>query len=106
MYVMGQIAGMPKRGRSSPSVVREPVQVYLAPDDRDLLARLVEETGLSKAEILRRGVRSFAREQRVASPMLRLAMESDPAKWPDEIAKDHDAVLAASYRAERPRKRR
>jgi hypothetical protein len=99
---------MRKRATSpspSPSAVREPVQVYLAADDRDLLARLVEETGLSKAEILRRGVRSFAREHRVVSPMLRFATESDAAAWPEDVAKNHDAMLAESYRA-RPRKKR
>ena len=35
---------MRKRSTAATSAVREPVQVYLAPDDRDLLARLVEET--------------------------------------------------------------
>ena len=94
---------MRKPRRSS---VREPVQVYLAPDDRDLLARLAEETGLSKAEILRRGVRSFAREHGVASPMLKLAMESDARGWPDDVAKDHDTVLAASYLPSPKNKRR
>ena len=93
---------MSKHPRSSG---REPVQVYLASDDRDLLMRLVEETGLSKAEILRRGVRSFAREQGVASPMLKLAMEIDAQGWPDDVAKDHDAVLATAYGAS-PKKKR
>lgn len=95
---------MPKPRRPS-SGVREPVQVYLAPDDRDLLTRLAEETGLSKAEILRRGVRSFAREQGAASPMLKLAMESDTKGWPEDVAKDHDVALASSYRPP-PKKKR
>jgi hypothetical protein len=97
---------MRKRATSTPPAVREPVQVYLAADDRDLLARLVEETGLSKAEILRRGVRSFAREHRVVSPMLRFATETDAAGWPDDVAKNHDAVLAESYRTKPKKKRR
>lgn len=90
---------MPKRPpRPSPSV-REPVQVYLGPDDRDLLNRLAEETRLSKAEILRRGVRSFAREQRGGSPMLRFVAEVAASKegWPENVAADHDAVLAEAY---------
>ena len=58
---------MPKR---PPSVLREPVQAYLAPDDATLLARLADATGLSKAEVLRRGIRAFAREQDTVSPML------------------------------------
>jgi len=89
---------MPKRS-PSPSV-REPVQVYLAPDDRDLLNRLAEETGLSKAEILRRGVRSFAREQRGGSPMLRFVAETTGEGWPDAVAADHDAALAEAYRTQ------
>jgi hypothetical protein len=96
---------MPKpRPRRSGSV-KEPVQVYLAPDDRDLLNRLADETGLSKAEILRRGVRSFAREQSGASPMLRFLMESGAEGWPDAVAVDHDKALAETYRAS-TRKRR
>ena len=91
---------MRKTNRSSvsASAVREPVQVYLAADDRDLLVRLVEETGLSKAEILRRGVRSFAREQRVASPMLKFVAETDPKGWRENVARHHDDGLAESYR--------
>ena len=95
---------MPKRPRRPPSVVREPVQVYLAADDRDLLNRLADETGLTKAEILRRGMRSFAREQSGTSPMLRFVSESTVEGWPDAAAVDHDSVLAEAYRA--PAKKR
>lgn len=94
---------MPKRRQPSP--VREPVQVYLGVDDRDLLNRLVGETGLTKAEILRRGVRSFARERGEASPMLRFLEEGAKGKWPDAVAEDHDAALADAYRSTN-RKRR
>ena len=38
-----------------PRRVREPVQVYLAADDRDLLNRLTAETGLSKAKDVKIG---------------------------------------------------
>lgn len=95
---------MPKRPPRSP-LVREPVQVYLAPDDSALLSRLAEESGLSKAEILRRGVKSYARAQgETTAPMLRFLAESVPEGWPESVAADHDAVLADSYRA--PRKKR
>jgi hypothetical protein len=97
---------MPKSTRPSTPSVKEPVQVYLAADDRDLLARLVEETGLSKAEILRRGVRSFAREHRVASPMLRFAKDTDSKGWRRDVAKPHDHVLANAYRAPTKKKRK
>ena len=79
--------------------VREPVQVYLAPDDSELLARIAAESGLSKAEVLRRGVRSFAREQSGVSPMVRFLTESGTVGWPKSVAANHDAVLAESYRA-------
>ncbi len=40
--------------------VRAPVQVYLEPADRELLEEEVRATGLSRAEILRRGLRRVA----------------------------------------------
>jgi hypothetical protein len=89
---------MPSPKRPKQPAVREPVQVYLAPDDRDLLNRLADETGLSKAEVLRRGMRSFAREQGGTSPMLRFVSESAPTGWPEAVAADHDDVLAEEYR--------
>ena len=46
-----------KRKRSR---VREPVQVYLDQRDRELLEQLVGDTGLSRAELLRRGLRRLA----------------------------------------------
>ena len=96
---------MPKRPAAPRPSVREPVQVYLAVDDRDLLSRLVAETGLSKAEILRRGIRSFAREQSGTSPMLGLLAESATAEWPDAVAERHDEVLAESYRPSAKKRR-
>jgi|GEM_PF-2574948 len=81
-----------------PRAVREPAQVYLAPDDRDLLARLALGTNLSKAEILRRGIRSFAREQQgTTSPMLTFVRETTSQGWPADGAMNHDALLAESY---------
>jgi hypothetical protein len=86
--------------------VREPVQVYLEADDSALLNRLAAETGLSKAEILRRGMRSFAREQTAgSSPMLRFLAESSPDGWPSAVARDHDAALAAEHRGTRKGRR-
>ncbi len=96
---------MSKRRLSSPPAVREPVQVYLAADDSALLARLAAVSGLSKAEVMRRGVRAFAREQDVESPMLRFVAESSAGEWPAAVAADHDAVLAESYVAPRGKRR-
>ncbi len=88
---------MSKRAPSSPPRVREPVQVYLEADDSSLLARLAATSGLSKAEVMRRGMRAFAREQDVESPMMAFFAESVSGEWPVGIAVDHDAVLAESY---------
>ena len=97
---------MPKRNPHTAKGVREPVQIYLAPDERDLLNRLAAESGLSKAEVLRRGMRSFAREQSGASPMLAFIAESQAGTWPDSgVAAKHDEVLAEAHRAA-TRKRR
>lgn len=96
---------MGKSKKPTTSLVREPVQVYLAADDRDLLTRLAEETGLSKAEILRRGVRSFAREQGGVSPMLRFVAERAPGEWPEAVAAAHDDVLAEEFRAPNDQRR-
>jgi hypothetical protein len=43
-----------------PPRVREPVQVYLDERDRALLEDLARQTGVSRAELLRRGLRKLA----------------------------------------------
>ncbi|MHB1096840.1 MAG: ribbon-helix-helix domain-containing protein [Gemmatimonadaceae bacterium] len=96
---------MAKRTASPPSRVREPVQVYLEADDSSLLARLAATSGLSKAEVMRRGMRAFAREQDVESPMLAFFAESVSGEWPAGVAADHDAVLAESYLGHRGKRR-
>ena len=93
------------RDPSRPQLVREPVQVYLAPDDRDLLQRLAEETGLSKAEILRRGIRSYAAEHQPASPMLRFLDEAGAGKWPADVAARHDEYLVKASRGKGKKRR-
>lgn len=95
MYVRLYFAFMPPRKR--PAAVREPVQVYLAPDDSALLNRLSESSGLSKAEILRRGVRAFAREQQVKSPMMEFIESLDARGFRAGDAIDHDRVLTDMY---------
>jgi len=84
----------PKRTRA----VREPLQVYLSRDDRDLLDRLAGEAGLSRAEILRRGLRSFAVEHRpVRSPMIEFLDSIAGDDWPNDMAERHDEYLADAY---------
>jgi Ribbon-helix-helix protein, copG family len=87
--------------RKSPRrAVREPVQVYLAPDDRKLLDSLAKATGLSRAEVLRRGIRSFAAVARsggVKGPMLAYLDETVDEEWPEDIAERHDEFLALQH---------
>lgn len=91
---------MSRRKPPPRTVVREPVQVYLAPDDRKLLDALARATGLSRAEILRRGIRSFAAAARGAgSPMLAFLDEMAGEDWPTGVAEDHDEFLARTHRS-------
>lgn len=96
---------MPKRIPPVPSRVREPVQVYLEADDSALLTRIAAVSGLSKAEVMRRGMRAFAREHDTESPMLRFTSEAGDGAWPSRVAANHDAVLAEAYLGERAKRR-
>lgn len=49
--------------RRGPGRVREPVQVYLDRQDRALLEDLAKGTGLSRAELIRRGLRRLAGDE-------------------------------------------
>ena len=78
--------------------VREPIQVYLTGPDRELLDRLAEQTGLSRAEILRRGLRRVGAELlAVEHPAIRfldqVTREPWPANMPDDVAERHDDYL-------------
>lgn len=81
-----------------PSKVREPVQVYLDPADRALLEDVVTRTGMSRAEILRRGLRRAAEdllaERRPGSSFERLvgALGDDPS-LPSDLSVRHDEYL-------------
>ena len=46
------------RGKA-PDRVREPVQVYLDPPDRERLERLTRDLGMSKSEVLRKGLEAL-----------------------------------------------
>ncbi len=85
----------PKRS----AAVREPIQIYLTADERGLLDGLAERTGLSRAEVLRRGLRRFAaQEAGGASPFLGFLESLASATWPADLAERHDAHLAAAWR--------
>jgi len=90
---------MPKRAARR---VREPIQVYLDADERALLDRVAAESGLSRAEVLRRGLRRYAVERSGwRSPMLDFIdyMESrtDLKDVPADLSERHDDYLAEAY---------
>jgi hypothetical protein len=86
---------MKKRG---PLRLSEPLQIYITADERRMLDALAAETGLSRAEILRRGLRTFAAERAGdTGPMHELLLSLRDAKWPADIATDHDEYLARAY---------
>jgi len=83
---------------SKPRSVREPLQIYMASDERRLLDQLSEEMGLSRAEILRQGLRQFAM-QRAGSggPMDTLMRSLREKPLSPDIAHSHDDHLAHAY---------
>lgn len=84
--------------------VREPIQVYLTEDDRELLDRAAKQSGMSRAEVLRRGLRQFGgavvSESHPVIEFLEAMAASDwPTDMPDDIGRRHDAELATVHRA-------
>jgi len=78
--------------------VREPLQVYLSAAERAQLDLLSRQTGLSRAEILRRGIRSYAAErQGVHSPMLEFIGKYGDTPVPPDLGSRHDDYLAEAY---------
>ena len=86
--------------RRRPRAVREPIQVYLDQDERAILDRVAKETGLSRAEVLRRGLRSYAAEQGAGrSPMLEFMewMKQQDFAAPTDLSVRLDDYLAEAY---------
>jgi len=83
--------------------VREPIQVYLDADERALLDRVAAESGVSRAEVLRRGLRRYAVEQSPKpSPMLEFLdyMETLNPDLPPDLSERHDDYLVEILEAE------
>lgn len=79
--------------------MREPVQVYLTAGDRKLLRDIAAASGVSGAEILRRGLRRMAGEVLgEQGPAMRLLQEMNAAEWPEDMPTDvavqHDRHVA------------
>ncbi len=86
--------------------VKEPVQVYLDQQDATILANLAEQTGQSKAEVLRRAIRQMAQRELQGKKKPGWSFEvligvlGDDPGYPPDLAERHDAYLA-EYLAER-----
>ncbi len=85
------------------SSIREPLQIYMASDERRLLDQLSESTGLSRAEILRQGLRQFAM-QRAGNdgPMETLMQSLRETPFAPKLAESHDDELARAYTDNHP----
>lgn len=91
---------MPRKRRKARSAqgVREPLQVYLTTGERETLDRLARQAGISRAEVLRRGLRSFAAEQQAGdSPMLRWIEKYGNIEVPSDLATRADDYLIEAY---------
>ncbi len=55
--------------------VREPIQVYLTEKERTVLDRLAAAMGVSRSEVLRRGVGALEPSSPAAGPLAELAAE-------------------------------
>jgi hypothetical protein len=90
--------------------VREPVQVYLDPSDRDLLEELTRRTGLARAELLRRGLRQLGdrllgdRAPGWSLDALTGAL-GEASDLPADLAARHDEYLYGTGPKPKPRKR-
>ena len=91
---------MSKRRRPG---VREPIQVYLAPEERRLLDDLSAEEGVSRAEVLRRGLKALVQaRQGGRSPLLEFVrwVESESPALPADLGARHDEHLERALRGE------
>ena len=97
---------MKRYPQSRPRRVREPVQAYLDEADRDLLEEVARRTGLSRAEILRRGLRAFAKDALADRPPgwsldLLIGSISDA---PPDLSERHDHYLSEALEEEMKRR--
>lgn len=83
-----------------PAQVREPVQVYLGPDQQERLARLQAKLDTTKSEVLRKGLEALERQltDPARHPALSVvglfASEKTRAGSIRDAAREHDEVLS------------
>src|SRR5688500_11631959 len=80
-----------------PARVKEPVQVYLSPSDKERLERLAAQLDATKSDVLRRGLEALEQtltdpDQHPALRIIGIAKTVRRAPGED-IARDHDRVL-------------
>lgn len=90
-----------------PKRVKEPVQVYMDSADKALLDKLAEETQLSRAELLRRGLRRVAADLRGArAPGLSfdelIGALGSATDVPPDLSERHEEYLYPAPDASRP----
>jgi Arc/MetJ-type ribon-helix-helix transcriptional regulator len=82
----------------APKRVGEPAQVYLTEADRTRLEQLVTQLGLSKSDVLRRGLEALELQHLdpAAHPALRLIglVERESGSTDLDVAREHDRALA------------
>jgi dsRNA-specific ribonuclease len=76
--------------------VREPIQVYLTEHERATLERLAGDLGVSRAEVLRRGIDALAarRGESFFDAFDALIGAVDQPQGPTDVAERHDEYLA------------
>lgn len=88
-----------------PMRVREQAVVYLTPRERELLERLVDETGLSRTELFRRGLHRLAdemlSEQRPGASLDYLVSIAGDADAPADLSERADDYLYGTAHADR-----
>ncbi len=94
-----------------PPRAREPVQVYMASDDRVRLDRLTEELETTKSDVLRRGLEALERqlldpEHHPALRIIGIGGEEAAGDMGYDIAREHDRFVADSEDSRAKRKRR
>src|SRR5215510_2723874 len=98
------------RKPKQPAIVREPIQVYLTRHERALLDRVAERAGLSRAEVLRHGLRRYGAEVLAEShpvlEFLEAMADGWPAHMPADVASRHDDHLGDAYRGRAQKRKR
>lgn len=84
-------------GKKQSDRVKEPVQVYLDRQDSTILGNLVEQTGLSKAALLRRALRQMAQRELTGKKKPGWSFDvliGSMDNGPTDMAERHDFYLA------------